>query len=775
MDIEMQHVLINLVDPADAGLQKCRLGTHLIEQLSGTIGSYVRIGIKEKEYICSIWPHSICPDNNTIQYDHCVSVKQSGQSLQSLSEQKNINQNIVCRIQQLPISDILRANVTIIVKSLDKYCEWKKYQAVQKTLKHHCLNCLRKKCIVKGCTIDLRTSRLAKIYGIVYVCVNAQSTRNDTDGGTVRGLTDLTIDSVQSEERYLLSHQFSRFEMGGVSEVAGSLQDLIHLPLKCSADFKHLRLPLPKGILLRGPPGCGKTSLICNLAQKCQAALVTINGPEILSPHPGESEENVRNVFQKAIRLSQEGPCILFIDEIDSLCPKRGKSGGSNDSRVTSAVMSSMDSLVDSEGLVIIGATNRPAALDPAVRRPGRFDREILMNVPNREQRKEILAVHSARLPLGGDIDLDFLADVTNSYVGADLASLCNEASYMALAQAESEDRQGSPCVKMCHFQSALHKVIPSLQKGSEGVVDLRPVQWDDIGGLENVKAQIRQAVEWPLLYPEAFTRMGLPAPQGVLLYGPPGCCKTTLVRAAATATHSAFLSLSGAQLYSPFVGDSERMVTEVFQKSRVMAPTILFLDEIDSIVGKRSEGRSHRGVQERVLSTLLNEMDGIGVRLDDKTDSATSHKEAEGEQILEKDNMQQKQKVNNNKVLMVAATNRPDLVDDAILRPGRIDRIIYVPPPDDITRHEILRVLTRKMPLDNVDLYILAGKTDFYTGADLENVCKEAAMLALTEDMDAGKVKMKDFIKALDIVKPSLTQQLVDRYRTLGDRYRTS
>ncbi|XP_046350471.2 spermatogenesis-associated protein 5-like protein 1 [Haliotis rufescens] len=775
MDIEMQHVLINPVDSADTGQQKCRLGLHLIEQLSSTVGSYVRIGIKEKDYICSMWPHSVCPDNNTIQYDGCVFVQRNDQSPKSLHEPKNLNHNLVCRIQPLLISDAVCASVTVIVKSMEKYCEWKTFPAVQKTLKNYCLNCLRKKCVIKGCTVDLRTTRLAKVYGIVYMCVNSLSTKHDTDGGVVRELTDIIIDSVQSEERYSLSHQSNRFEMGGVSKVAGSLQDLLHLPLKCSSDFKHLGLPLPKGILLRGPPGCGKTSLVRSLAQKSQAALVTINGPEILSPHPGESEENVRGVFQKAVRMSQEGPCILFIDEIDSLCPKRGKSSGSNDSRVTSAVMSSMDALVDKEGLVIIGATNRPAALDPAVRRPGRFDREILMNVPNREQRREILAVHSARLPLAGDIDLDLLSDVTNGYVGADLASLCNEASYIAMAQAGSHGHQGIPGVEMCHFQSALRKVIPSLQKGSEGIVDLRPVQWDDIGGLEKVKAQIKQAVEWPLLYPEAFTRMGLPAPRGVLLYGPPGCCKTTLVRAAATATHSAFVSLSGAQLFSPFVGDSERMVTEVFQKSRVMAPTILFLDEIDSIVGKRSEGGSHRGVQERVLSTLLNEMDGIGIRLDDKTDSTTSLKEAEGELSPEKDNMHQKQKVNNNKVLMVAATNRPDLVDEAILRPGRIDRIIYVPPPDEPTRHEILKVLTRTKPLDNVDLSILSAKTDFYTGADLENICKEAAMLALTEDMDAEKVKMKDFIRSLEIVKPSLNQQLVDRYRTLGGRYRTS
>ncbi|ESP05677.1 hypothetical protein LOTGIDRAFT_101176, partial [Lottia gigantea] len=497
-------------------------------------------------------------------------------------------------------------------------------------------------------------------------------------------------------------------ELGGVDHIYNEMKELITLPLLQNPDFKQLNLDSPKGILLRGPAGCGKSSMVKLLSYDCKAALITINGPEVLGSRPGETEDNIKVLFDKCKKLSQEGPCILFIDELDSLCPKRS-SGSSNESRGTSTVIACLDEVQYIENIIIIGATNRPSAVDSSLRRPGRFEREILMSVPNKEERREIIKLLIKKLPTS-DIDIEYMASITNGYVGADLKSLCNEAVYNAMNR--NDDSQVISVslifkereITMCDFKEGIKKVIPSLEKGVEGIVEYKPVLWSDIGGLPDIKQQIKQAVEWPMLHPEAFERFGLPVSKGVLLYGPPGCCKTTLVRAAATSTHTTFISLNGAQLFSPFVGESERIVAETFQKARSLAPSIIFLDELDSIVGKRSG--SSRGVQERLLSTLLNEMDGIGVRLDD--------------------------------ILVVAATNRPDLVDSALLRPGRLDRIIYVPPPDYQARLEILKISCRNIPVENIDVTSLAEQTEFYTGADLTSLCREAAMCAMSESIEA-------------------------------------
>ncbi|XP_050402872.1 ribosome biogenesis protein SPATA5L1 isoform X2 [Patella vulgata] len=388
----------------------------------------------------------------------------------------------------------------------------------------------------------------------------------------------------------------------------------------------------------------------------------------------------------------------------------------------------------------------------------------ILINVPTKPQRLDILSTITKHL-VTCDLNLDLIADLTNGFVGADLTSLCNEAVYSAMTR--RNDNQIS-AVEMQDFYCAIKKVIPSLQKGVEGVVDIKQVDWQDIGGLHDVKQQIKQAVEWPMLHPEVFKRFGLPVSKGVLLYGPPGCCKTTLVRAAATATRTTFLSLNGAQLFSPFVGESERIVTETFQKARTLAPSILFLDEIDSIVGKRSEGGSHRGVQERLLSTLLNEMDGIGIRLDDKV-TGSSTEEAEGVmpgQTQVKEN--RKSDVDNSRVLVVAATNRPDLVDAALLRPGRLDRIVYVPHPDYQARLEILKIQCKKIPVNDVDIETLATTTQYYTGADLTSLCREAAMFAMTENLEANEVRERYFHAALSVVKPSLNDVLIEKYKNI-------
>ncbi|XP_052280667.1 ribosome biogenesis protein SPATA5L1-like isoform X2 [Dreissena polymorpha] len=389
----------------------------------------------------------------------------------------------------------------------------------------------------------------------------------------------------------------------------------------------------------------------------------------------------------------------------------------------------------------------------------------VLISPPDLHQRLEILHMNVTSFPVVGDLDLAAIATITNGYVGADLKALCQEASYLAMA--ECKDSGENVLINQEHFIRASRQIRPSLQKGAEGVVDVRPVSWGDIGGLHEVKRQLQQAVEWPLKHPEAFKRMGLSPPRGVLLYGPPGCCKTTLVRAAATSCHVTFLSISGAQLYSPYVGDSERLISEVFHKARACAPSILFLDEIDSIIGKRSETGNH-GVGERILSALLNEMDGIGVRLGEASGSAKQKLlEGSSQGFIEKS--QTTEEADNKQVLVVAASNRPDMLDEALMRPGRMDRVIYVGPPDVVARHQILSVYTRGWGLSDVTLGQLAQETDMYTGADLESLCREAALCALTENLEAAAVSHDHFRRALTSVRPSLTQEIICQYTSLA------
>ncbi|KAF9196842.1 hypothetical protein BGZ50_005916 [Haplosporangium sp. Z 11] len=549
-----------------------------------------------------------------------------------------------------------------------------------------------------------------------------------------------------------------------------ALLEVVSYPLLYPDHIARLNIECPKGILLHGPPGVGKTLLVSVVAHICQAHMVTIYGPEIFGPYVGESEEKLRQKFGEASRIAMADPrrpVMVFIDELDALTPHRNDSQA-HESRVVAQLLTLMDGVASRGRIVVIAATNRPNSIDPALRRPGRFDREIRMEVPKEADRARIIKGLIKDMPHTlTESEINKLARMTNGFVGADLEALCRESALGAVHRNIISGKSmtigatdETTKVVMADFKKAFSANAPSLQRGFGVMVE--PVQWTDIGGLESVKTQLRQAVEWPVLHKETFSRLGLKVPRGILLYGPPGCSKTTLVKAIATNSGASFLSVNGAALYSSFVGDSEKTIRETFHQARLSAPSIIFFDEIDTIVGKRSfsSGGGDGGgdsVQERVLSTMLNEMDGV--------------ENAAG-------------------VLVVAATNRIDLIDKALLRPGRFDRAVYVPPPDLEARRQILGIYTRDIPLaDDVDLEAIAQSTELYTGADLQNVCREAALTTLRSrilgpalknaDPNASYaneaiasrelVNHQDFQQSLASLKPSLTPAMLLEYSTTG------
>mgnify|MGYP003878286603 CR=1 FL=1 len=532
-------------------------------------------------------------------------------------------------------------------------------------------------------------------------------------------------------------------DIGGLKHVIERIRELVELPLKHPELFRRLGIEPPKGVLLYGPPGCGKTLLAKAVANETDAYFIAINGPEIMSKFYGESEQRLREVFKEA---EENAPAIIFIDEIDSIAPRREEVTGEVEKRVVAQLLALMDGLKERGKVIVIGATNRPDAVDPALRRPGRFDREIEIRPPDKKGRKEILMVHTRNMPLAEDVNLDELAELTHGYTGADLAALAKEAAMSALRRFIREKKVDltKPIppsvikelkVTRKDFFEAMKFIQPTLLR--EVYVEVPEVHWDDIGGLENVKQELREAVEWPLKYPEVFKKMGIRPPRGILLFGPPGTGKTLLAKAVATESEANFISVKGPEVLSKWVGESERAIRLIFRRARQAAPCIIFFDEIDAIAPVRGAGIGDSHVTERVVSQILTEMDGI-------------------------------EKLEN--VVVIAATNRPDIIDPALLRPGRFDRLIYVPPPDVNSRYEIFKVHTRKMPLaEDVDLRKLAEMTEGYTGADIEAVCREAAMIALREKFEPRPVSMEHFLKALKKIPPSLTPEDIERYEKLS------
>jgi transitional endoplasmic reticulum ATPase len=518
-----------------------------------------------------------------------------------------------------------------------------------------------------------------------------------------------TLIRVKSEEAKLEKAKVSYEDIGGLGTQVQRIREMIELPLKYPEVFERLGIEAPKGVFMYGPPGTGKTLTARAVANETDAYFVSISGPEIMGKFYGESEARLRSVFEDA---QKHAPAIIFIDEIDAIAPKREDMGSEKqvERRVVSQLLALMDGLESRGHVIVIGATNIPNTIDPALRRPGRFDREISIPIPDKNGRLEIIEIHTRGMPLAKDVDLGRLAEITHGFVGADLEALAREAAMSALRKIlpkidfELSDIPYETLLKleitMDNFLEALKEIEPSAIR--EVFVEVPDVKWSDVGGLENVKQELKEAVEWPVKYPDVFKKANTNPPKGILLYGRPGTGKTLLAKAVANESGVNFISIKGPQLISRYVGESERGVRETFRKAKHAAPTILFFDEIDSLVPRRGSSSTDAHVTERVISQFLTEMDGI--------------EELKG-------------------VVVLAATNRLDLVDPAILRSGRFDLLFELPLPDRKTREEIFKIHTKNKPLAaNVDLTELADKTDNRTGSDIEFVCRKASMFAVRE-----------------------------------------
>jgi len=557
--------------------------------------------------------------------------------------------------------------------------------------------------------------------------------------------TEVVLNPESVEIREESVPEVSYEDIGGLSEEITKVREMIEIPLKHPEIFEHLGVEPPKGVLLHGPPGTGKTLLAKAVANETNAHFILINGPEIMSKYYGQSEENLRKKFEEA---EKHAPSIIFIDEIDAIATKREETKGEVERRVVAQLLALMDGLKTRGKVVVIAATNVPNILDPALRRPGRFDRELEIGVPNKIARHNILKIHTRNMPLDKDVNLKEIAGITHGFVGADLAVLAKEAAMIVLRRILPDLRyeKDEPLpqevleqlrIKKRDFKESLKVVRPSALR--EVLIEVPNVKWSHIGGLEQVKQELREAVEWPLKKPESFRRLGVRPPRGILLYGAPGTGKTMLAKAVANESEANFISVKGPELLSKWVGESEKAVREVFKKARQASPAIIFFDEIDSIAPRRGMNQDSN-VTERVVNQLLTEIDGLEGMHD---------------------------------IVVIGATNRPDILDTALLRPGRFDRIILTHVPDLQSRIHIFKSHMKKMSLRDVDVEELASKTEGYVGADIEAVCREAAILALREDMGAKHVTMAHFEEALKAVPPSVTKDVEKMYEDLRERFR--
>ena len=554
--------------------------------------------------------------------------------------------------------------------------------------------------------------------------------------------TDIVIkeDAVDEEEQGDVQ-TISYEDIGGLGDQLQKVREMIELPLKHPILFRRLGIDPPRGVLLHGPPGTGKTLIAKAVASETNAHFTSINGPEIISKYYGESEKQLREIFEEA---AANTPAIIFIDELDSIAPKREDVSGEVERRVVAQLLTLLDGMQGRDNVVVIGATNRQDAIDPALRRPGRFDREIEIGVPDKNGRSEIIGIHTRGMPISDDFDVEWLLDNTHGFVGADISALVRESAMKALRrylpEIDLEEEQIPPevlekmAVIMADFRMAIKEVEPSALR--EIYLEVPEVSWDEVGGLKEIKDRLKESIEWPLTKPELFEHFGINPPRGIVLFGAPGTGKTLLAKAIANEAKANFITIKGPELISKWVGDSEKAVREVFKKAKQSSPSIIFLDEFESIAGiRRTSSGEGSDVTNRVVNQLLSSMDGV--------------EGMEG-------------------VIVVAATNRPEMIDPALLRSGRFERVMHVPPPDPEALKAILEIHTENMPLGKFSLDEIASKLENYTGADIEAVCREAGLIAMRADRKT--VSKKHFEEAVERVRPTVTDEMMLYYNRMED-----
>ncbi len=557
--------------------------------------------------------------------------------------------------------------------------------------------------------------------------------------GIVQVLPDTEIiikeDAVDEEEAGQIQ-TISYEDIGGVGEALVRIREMIELPLKHPILFRRLGIDPPRGVLLHGPPGTGKTLIAKAVASETKAHFTSINGPEIISKYYGESEKQLREIFDEA---AANAPAIIFIDELDSIAPKREDVTGEVERRVVAQLLTLLDGMEGRDNVVVIGATNRRDAIDPALRRPGRFDRELEIGVPDKNGREEIINIHTRGMPISDDFDIDWLLDNSYGFVGADISALVRESAMKALRRYLPEidlDEEHIPPevlekmeVTMSDFRQAIKEIEPSALR--EIYLEVPEVSWDEVGGLEEVKERLKESIEWPLTKPELFEHFGINPPRGILLFGAPGTGKTLIAKAIANEAKANFITIKGPELISKWVGQSEKAIREVFKKAKQSSPSIVFLDEFESIAGtRRTASGDGSDVMNRVVNQLLSSMDGV--------------EGMEG-------------------VIVVAATNRPEMIDPALLRSGRFERVLHIPPPDTAAMKEILKIHTADMPLGRFKINDLASSLKNYTGADIEAICREAALIAMRAERKT--VSKKHFEQAIERVRPTVTDEMMQYY----------
>lgn len=698
----------------DAGKGVARIGTEAMERIGVTNGDVVEISGKEK--ICAIaWPGN--PE------DPLDLVRIDGNTRANLGASIDARVS-VSRIEARPARKLVLAPTRQI-----RLIGGPQYL----------LRMLEGRPVIKG--EQIRVEMINNSLSLVVVSTVPSGPVLITND-TIISITRETLEELPMHIR-----EISYEDIGGLAREIREIREMIEVPLRHPELFAKLGINPPRGVLLFGPPGTGKTLIARAVASETEANYISISGPEIVSKFYGESEQRLRQLFEEAQKAA---PSIIFIDEIDSIAPKREEVSGDLERRIVAQLLALMDGISSRGELIVIAATNRPNALDPAIRRGGRFDREIEIGIPSKNGRLEILYVHTRGMPLDEDLDLKEIAEITHGFVGADLYSLCKEAAMRTLERAlpDLDVKEDIPPaildglrVTKNDFHAALRKIEPSALR--EVYVEVSEVHWDEVGGLEDAKQALIESVDWPLKYPEAFESAGIRPPRGVLLYGLPGTGKTMLVRALATESELNFISIKGPELLSKWVGESERAIREVFRKARSASPALIFFDEIDAVVPARGCGGESQ-VTERVVSQFLTELDGL-VELKD--------------------------------VVVLAATNRPDLVDRSLLRPGRFDRLVYIPLPDITSRKKIFQIHLSRMPvLENVTAEWLSKVTENYSGADIETLCREAGMLALRAIIRPGMsrealipdeivIDRSHFEKALEQIRPHLSNEMLEEY----------